>query len=271
MSDDQPTPLKETPLGTVIRPEWTDAYYKLVAKAEMDNKKAICGAPRKDGEPCRGHPNEKYGWFCRLHKYSGELQLTSQEAKHPAKVTPRVPILLNDEIRNGLARCNICPVRNRCELNLVGHYCRLEERIVNQFMDTAKQDYEISPLDEFQLIAAALSYIVIIRARLNQSMMSSLDAEAAKLSWLAPREQKEFIRLMKELGLTRKERMDQETRRAAVGKPAVLADGSTLGQLMMYMGKQQELIVTQQVTVKEKDPNVIDVEADVVVEEEEDA
>jgi len=242
----------------------------LVAREEQRARKAICGAPKKDGNPCRSHPTQKYGYYCRLHKYTGDLQATPQESIHPAKVTPRPPVLLNDEIRHGLARCNICPVRNKCFDNLPGHFCRVEERIVHQFMDTARQDYEISPLDEFQLVAAALSYVVIIRARLNQAMMSSADAEATKMSWLAPREQKEFIRLMKELGLTRKERLDQETRRAQAGRPAIIADGLTLGQVMSQLQESSDITLTQQLTVKKKDPNVIDVEGEVIGEVEDD-
>ena len=101
--------------------------------------------------------------------------------------------------------------------------------------------------------------------------MSSQDAESSKMSWLAPREQKEFIRLMKELGLTRKERLDQETRRVQAGKPAILGDGHSLARVMSELGKADQVTLTQQVTVKKKDPSIIDVEGEVIGEKTDDS
>lgn len=267
-ANDKPM-LRETPLGTIIRTEWSDGYYKLVVRAEQEMRRGICGAPKKDESPCRGRPTENHGYYCRLHRYTGNLQLTSQEVKHPAKLeTVRPPVLLNTEIRHGLARCNICPVRNKCDSNLPGHYCTIEERLVHQFLNTARADYEVSPLDEFSLVVAALAYVNIIRARFNQAGMTAVDAEASKLSWHAPRDQKEFIRIMKELGLTRKERMEQETKRSSIGGPSMLPAGASLAQVMSQLQSVQQIEVTQKVTIKKTDDeNIIDVEGDVVEDE----
>ncbi len=269
-ADDKKPMLRTTALGTAIRQEWTNGYYKLVVGAEQEMRRGICGAPKKDETPCKGQPQKKHGYYCRLHRYTGKLQLTSQEAKHPVKVTKQPPpVLFNDEIRNGLARCNICPVRNRCEMNLPGHFCRIEERIVHQFLNTAKEDYEVDPLDEFSLVAAALSYINIIRARINQAGMTPRDAEQDRLSWYAPRDQKEFIRLMKELGLTRKERLEQEAKRAAIGRPGLMAGGASLAQVMSELQQAKQIEISQTVTIKKKDnDHVIDVEGEVIEDDE---
>ena len=269
-ADDKPPVLKQTPLGTVIRDEWPDAYYKTVVHVEQTARRAVCGAPKKDGKPCKGQPTKKHGYYCRLHRYTGKLQLTSQEVKYPSKVTKgRYPVLFDEEIRLGLAHCNLCPVRNKCNEMIPGHYCVIEERIVHQFLNTAKEDYEVDPLDEFSLIAAALSYINVVRIRIAQSRMAPREAEETRLSWSGPREQKEFVRLMKELGLTRKERLEQEAKRAAIGKPGLIPGGASLAQVMSQVQEAQQIEISQTVTIKKKeDDHVIDVEGEVVDDDE---
>ena len=190
MSDDS-SPLYECPLGTVIRTEWDDEYKELVEQTERKAKRAVCGSPKKDGDPCLGHPDEKYGYFCNKHKHTGELQLMSAQTNKPVtggKIYP--PLLVNDEIRNALAQCTHCHLKRRCAEYLPEHYCQIEERIVLRFVDDAKSNYDVTSLDEYSIIMAALTFAAMFRARLAQSNMTPQEAEQSKLSWQAPREAK---------------------------------------------------------------------------------
>lgn len=261
-SEDETPMVRQTPLGTVIRSEWNEDYYKRVVKFEQGARRAICGAPKKDGDPCKGRPEEQHHYYCRLHRVTGDMQLSAAEKGIVPQPIPRVPILLNSEVRNMLANCNICAIRNKCDEFIPGHYCVIEERAYHNFVNTAKQDYDVSDLDMYSLIPAAMSFLNIVRVRLAQSRMTPQDAEASRVSWMAPRESKEFIRLMKELGLTRKERLDQQRHRTGT---ASLPQQTTLAEIMSGLpkGSAEGVTLTQSITVKpkkdEKDEDIIDV------------
>lgn len=265
MSDEY---LDETPLGTIIRPEWDDTYLKQVFEAEQTARRAICGVPRKDNKPCRGKPNKDFGFYCRMHRHTGKPQPTAQEiadpvltdARLPAKRKP-APLLLNDEIRMGLTQCNVCPTRNHCALYVIGDHCRIEERIFHRFIDTIKADYSIDEVDMFMIMSAGWRFIGMFRAQLATSRMNPIDAEASKLTWYGPRESKEFIRIMKELGLTRKERLEQDKDRLGVSG---LSDSASLSEIMsapaLKVGDTVTVTQAKQVTVKkgEEDECVIE-------------
>ncbi len=263
--------LDETALGTIIRPEWDDTYLKQVFEAEQTARRAICGVPRKDHKPCRGKPNEDYGFYCRMHRHTGKPQPTAQEVSDPILANARTPakkqtapLLLNDEIRLGLTQCNVCPTRNHCGLFVPGDHCRIEERIFHRFIDTIKADYSIEPIDMFLIMPAGWRFIGMFRAQLATSRMDPIDAEASKLTWYGPRESKEFIRIMKELGLTRKERLEQEKDRLGIGG---ITDSTSLSEIMSAPALKpgDSVIVTQarQVTVKKGE------EEDFVIENDE--
>lgn len=258
------TVLKQTALGTAIREPWNEWYYQRVIDVESETGRSICAAPKKDGDPCRGRPEEQHGHYCRLHKMSGELQLTAGNVKHPIKHVDSIPILQEDHIRLALQACDVCPVRRTCGKFMVGHYCRIEEQLVNRFMLMVETNYEIDEIDRFSVMQAALGYAAMFRGRVAQGKISPQEAEASRLSWMAPRESKEFVRVMKELGLTRKERIEQQKQRMGV---AALPSNTTLAQIMSGMGTK-EVKVTQSVTVKKEEDidsdSVIDVEGDVV-------
>lgn len=253
--------LEETPLGTVVRDHWVDVYYKEVLTTEQDIRRAICGAAKKDGSPCKGKPAEKYGYYCRIHRHTGAPQPTSQEIADPANVIAkreRTPLLLNDEIRMGLTTCSICTVRNQCSMYVPGDFCKIEERIFHRFLDTVKTDYDVAPIDAFMLLNAGWRFINLWRAQLAVSRMDPVDAEKTKMTWTGPRESKEFIRVMKELGLTRKERIEQQKERLGIqNMPA----GATLAQVMsspaLAPGDSMTITEAKRITVKKKDDETV--------------
>lgn len=255
--------LDEAPLGTVIRSDWDIPYYKAVLRVEQEAQRAICGAPKKDGKPCKGKPQKKYGYYCRLHRYSGELQLTPQESALATAAKSRPPVLLNDEIRNGLANCNICPIKRQCSEFTPGHFCMIEERIIHQFIETVKEDYQVEDLDMFAVIQAGLSFINTWRIRMAQSRMDPVDAEQTRLAWSAPREMKEYTRTMKELGLTRKERIDQEKERLGLQRlPSTASLAEMMSQIQLPEGGEVTITQATQATVRKKqEDEIIDVEA----------
>lgn len=253
--------LEESPLGTVVRPEWTNDYYREVIEVEQDARRAICGAPKKDGKPCKGRPKKDHYHYCRLHRITGDLQPTAQEVSDPARagakalteVKARPPILINDEIRLGLTSCGVCPVRTQCSVYVPGDHCRIEERIFHRFLDTVKGDYEIQDIDMFMVMGAGWRFIGMFRAQLGVSRMDPVDAESTKVSWYGPRESKEFVRLMKELGLTRKERMDQERERLGVrGLPSSATLSEMMSQAQLAEGETVTVTQARRVTLKKK-------------------
>lgn len=253
--------LEETPFGTVTRPEWSNDYYREVIEVEQETRRSICGAPKKNGEPCKGRPARKFHHYCRIHRFTGESQPTAQEVSDPAKagskaltqMKARPPILINDEIRLGLTDCGVCPVRNQCGIYTPGDHCRIEERIFHRFLDTVKKDYEVQDIDMFMVMAAGWRFIGMFRAQLGVSRMDPVDAESTKVSWYGPRESKEFVRLMKELGLTRKERIEQEKDRLGVqGLPSTSTLSEMMSQAQLVEGDQVTVTQAQQVTLKKK-------------------
>jgi len=267
MTDDL---LEDTPLGTIIRSDWDNEYLKEVYEIEKGLRRAICGARKKDGSPCKGKPKKEYHYYCRLHRETGELQLTPAEVQNPIvsqanlpatqRVTP--PVLKVDEIRHGLLKCNICPVRKDCEEYLQGHYCRIEERIMNNFIETVNRDYELEYVDQHMLISAGFRFINGWRAQIAASRMNPIEAEASHLNWWAPREMKEFVRLMKELGLTRKERLEQQRDELM---PAGAKSSGSLAEMMTQLALEEgdEVSVTRAVqtkVTKKNKPDVIDAE-----------
>ena len=250
--------LEETPLGTVTRPEWGNDYYREVIGVEQKTHRAICGAPtKKDGKPCKGRPQRKFHHYCRIHRFTGESQPTAQEVSDPAralaKTRARPPVLVNDEIRLGMTACSVCPVRNQCEAYVPGDHCRIEERVFHRFLNTVKADYEVQDIDMFMIMAAGWRFIGMFRAQLGVSRMDSVDAESTKVSWYGPRESKEFVRLMKELGLTRKERIEQEKERLGVsGLPSSATLSEMMSSAQLTEGDQVTVTQAQQVTLKKK-------------------
>lgn len=260
MTDDL---LEDTDLGTVIRAEWEKEYLEQVIDVEKDLRRAICGAPKKDGSPCKGRPKKEYHYYCRLHRETGELQLTPKEVKNPMLLQAKLPIppvLKIDEIRNGLLKCNVCPVRKDCSEFLKGNYCTIEERILIRFINTAKEDYDLQFIDEYMLIAAGFRFINSWRAQMATSRMDPVEAESSHLNWWAPREMKEFVRLMKELGLTRKERLEQERDQLM---PSSIKGTGSLAEMMTQLALEdgESVTVTKAVQTevkKNKKPEVID-------------
>ena len=93
--------------------------------------------------------------------------------------------------------------------------------------------------------------------------MDPVDAESTKVSWYGPRESKEFVRLMKELGLTRKERLEQEKERMGVqGLPSSTSLSEMMSQAQLAEGDQVTVTQAQQVTLKKKPDEEFIIDAD---------
>lgn len=224
--------LKDTPIGTVIRKEWKKGYLKLVKELEMECRRPVCGAKKKNGRPCKGRPTEEFGYYCALHRHNGEYNhgvLKSPVRLRSELMRKEPPLLLRSEVHAMLTRCENCPIRNRCSEFVVGHYCRVEERLFERFMVTAKSDYELDALDEYSLVQAGFAFVNSFRGQMAMSQMTPQEAEETRVGWIQPRHSKDFRDTMKSLGLSRKERLDRESDKLGVSK---LPGSTSLAQIM---------------------------------------
>lgn len=208
------TPLEErTPMGTLIRKEWNPGFYREVLRVEKTSHRAICAAEKKDFNPCRSKPFDKYGGHCPQHRVS---PLTGEPVDTPptnttglqvTDVHTDLKIISRKQLYMNFPRCNNCPLRGGCELNTPDYHCKVMEDNFFTFIDSIRYDYDLTNLDLTTLYNGALRWAKAMYLSAIENNWSPTEDESIVAQVASVRQSKEFRSCMKDLGLTRAERM----------------------------------------------------------------
>lgn len=259
-------PLHFTPVGTLVRDNWTKKYYNEVLRIEKIANHKVCGAPKKNLKPCKAYPKENYNYYCQIHKTdittTGSTISNDLPSNNPNNIQDAVShhnvSLKNyedekgifkhqmplDYLRRNFAKCNNCPVRADCAQNMPDFHCTIEEDIFNNFLDSTRQDYDIqdfTKVDMFTIYQAAFSFINRIRFQIVKQLYSPTEDNALRIEIAGVRASKEFRENMKSLGLTRDSRQKLRRKDFQIGISAVKATASASLASQMADAKKQEI------------------------------
>jgi len=208
--------VERTLIGTVIRTIWSKEYYQLVLRAEKQVHKPICGAPTKKKYPCRNFPQEEYGWYCGIHKGlkninpndSPAVTLPSAYSSGSTSNSNTTVIHIHSlaELRLQFHQCDGCYIRDRCPSFEAESHCRIEEDHFHGFIDTLRDNYQISQIDMYTASKAALMYGKSVYAEMMEVQWQVGSKEAYDMQKSSIRMSKEFRDCVKALGLTRDQR-----------------------------------------------------------------
>jgi hypothetical protein len=163
-------------------------------------------------------------------------------------------ILAKQELRTMFFRCDTCIDRNICRVCIPSGYCQIEEQIFFEFYQEASGHYGLEPIDRFALYNAAMSMLRGMRANRVLAKISVGSGEDSRLTWLAVRESKEFRDGLKELGISRKERVDQLREKEGLG--AIKGSNMTLAEILSevreYIPEDVEVKVEQRFEIKKR-------------------
>ncbi len=267
----EPSPFERTTIGTVIRKEWSKDYYQRVLSLEKKMRRPICGALTKSNFPCKNSPKKIAGYFCKIHKSSDtKTDLTDlTQGNNPSAVSTGVTNTLevqqvhkHSDILKKFHKCYLCYLRTECDSfratpensDEPNPHCQIEEDIFYTFIDTVRQDYQLSQIDIYMVNTAAIMYAKAFYMQMIQGDYHALSDESQDVMMATIRLTKEFRESVKALGLTRHQRNQAYQRDMKIGVDAVQAQQqANLSQLM----SEAALKIQQD---KEKNKVVIDIE-----------